>query len=486
VQRRPVPHSRIGPVLRPRSRLVLPVLRPAGCLVPPRTVRDGIAANATPTTPYTAGQQDQTASVRRTRVLHMRADSRRSWAASPAATGQDNGGTGTRSAPRWSGSSNSASGYAEATGRTAQDTQTATRDTAKTATATSGTAGKHAGQERSTTMSQSQPDPDPDDLEQFGQPIYHGDGLQVRGLTEEELARFLAAHAGQPARLVGGGWNHLEPAPTPPSSPAGPLAVAGPTRGSYGDPGASALAVHRRLRAAELADWSRSLAWRLPLVGGAGIITMMVTSPFPGVARLIASLVVGAVVGWRLRFRATAEASAWRKGARGERRTARRLRRLQRRGYVVFHDLAMPGSRANIDHLVIGPTGVFVIDSKQYSGRIQQTPDGRVWHNHYPMDEQFATVRAEARSVEAILGAPVIPLLCVHGASVQWGGLAAQGVAIVPAGQLGGALGADVVLSAEQVAVLAGTAQARLHPARLPAKHAWRAETAPGDAAAVG
>jgi Nuclease-related domain len=28
-----------------------------------------------------------------------------------------------------------------------------------------------------------------------------------------------------------------------------------------------------------------------------------------------------------------------------------------------MHDLAVPGSRANIDHLVIGPGGVFVIGS---------------------------------------------------------------------------------------------------------------------------
>jgi hypothetical protein len=56
------------------------------------------------------------------------------------------------------------------------------------------------------------PDPDPDDdLEQLGQPIYQGDGLQVRGLTEEDVARFLAAHAGQPARLLGSGWANLEP-----------------------------------------------------------------------------------------------------------------------------------------------------------------------------------------------------------------------------------------------------------------------------------
>jgi hypothetical protein len=123
-------------------------------------------------------------------------------------------------------------------------------------------------------------------------------------------------------------------------------------------------------------------------------------------------------------------------------------------------------SHAFIDHLLIGPPGVFVIDPKQYTGRIRQSLDGRAWHNCYPLDERLATVRAEARVVEAVLGAPVIPLLCVHGASAQWGGLHAQGVPIVPAAQLSAALGADAMLSAEQVTMLAGTARARLKPAR--------------------
>jgi Nuclease-related domain len=330
------------------------------------------------------------------------------------------------------------------------------------------------------------PDPDPDDLEQLGQPIYHGDGLKVRGLTEEELARFLAGHTGQPARLVGSGWTNLEPDTVDEhaepgrrltfkrqlSDPTGRTStVSIPTHsaslaGSYGVPGASARAIYRRLRAAELADWRRGLAWRLPLAGGAGIGAAVLTSPLPSAARFVGSIGAAGVAGWRLRFRASTEASAWRTGARGERRTARRLRRLVRRGYVAFHDLAMPGSRGNIDHLLIGPCGVFVIDSKQYTGRVQQTPDGHVWHNYYPLDEQLRTVRAEAQAVEAILGVPVIPVVCVHGASVQWGGLHAQGVAIVPAGQLQTALGADPVLSAEEVTVLAGTVQTRFRLAR--------------------
>ena len=63
---------------------------------------------------------------------------------------------------------------------------------------------------------------------------------------------------------------------------------------------------------------------------------------------------------------ASEQARTWQRGAHGERHTARLLRRLHRDGFVVFHDLAVPGNTsANIDHLVIGPTGVFVIDSKQ-------------------------------------------------------------------------------------------------------------------------
>src|SRR4029450_6068736 len=64
---------------------------------------------------------------------------------------------------------------------------------------------------------------------------------------------------------------------------------------------------------------------------------------------------------------------------------ARPPRRLARDGFVIFHDLAMPGSDVNVDHLVIGPTGVFVIDSKQWTGQVHQTADGLAWHNHYAL-----------------------------------------------------------------------------------------------------
>jgi len=62
------------------------------------------------------------------------------------------------------------------------------------------------------------------------------------------------------------------------------------------------------------------------------------------------------------------EAEAWRVGAAGERTVARRLGRTRR--VIVLSDRAWPGRRANLDHVVVASSGVFVIDTKAYGGRV--------------------------------------------------------------------------------------------------------------------
>jgi hypothetical protein len=62
---------------------------------------------------------------------------------------------------------------------------------------------------------------------------------------------------------------------------------------------------------------------------------------------------------------------AWQRGLDGERRTGEVLAGLETRGWFVLHDVHWPGRpRANIDHIAIGPGGVFVIDSKNWSGEV--------------------------------------------------------------------------------------------------------------------
>ena len=63
-------------------------------------------------------------------------------------------------------------------------------------------------------------------------------------------------------------------------------------------------------------------------------------------------------------------ASLHEQGADGEEVTAKALMALPSE-WVVLHDLRWPGRRfANIDHVVVGPGGVFVIDSKNWSGSV--------------------------------------------------------------------------------------------------------------------
>ena len=60
---------------------------------------------------------------------------------------------------------------------------------------------------------------------------------------------------------------------------------------------------------------------------------------------------------------------AWAQGALGERKLAEALAGVP--DIVVLHDRKVPGTRRNIDHLVIAPGGLFVVDAKRYKGRLQ-------------------------------------------------------------------------------------------------------------------
>jgi hypothetical protein len=60
---------------------------------------------------------------------------------------------------------------------------------------------------------------------------------------------------------------------------------------------------------------------------------------------------------------------AWATGARGEEKLAAALDGIP--GLRVLHDRRVPRSPANIDHIVIAPAGVFVVDAKNIRGKIE-------------------------------------------------------------------------------------------------------------------
>lgn len=87
-----------------------------------------------------------------------------------------------------------------------------------------------------------------------------------------------------------------------------------------------------------------------------------------GVAKLIAAL-CGPSAKER---RQLAEERHWATGADGERLLAESLAR-RCPEVLLLHDRRMPNSRANIDHIAVAASGVYVIDAKRYHGKIKVT-----------------------------------------------------------------------------------------------------------------
>jgi hypothetical protein len=245
--------------------------------------------------------------------------------------------------------------------------------------------------------------------------------------------------------------------------------VAVRVRATVGRPGGSAQARWRQQRAVEWAAWTRTLPWRVAVtlgMGATGAVFASLLAPRLGLA--LGGLAATAA-GWGLRFRTSPDAIAWRRGAAGERRTARLLDPLEQQGWAVLHDLAIPGSRANIDHLAIGPGGVFVIDSKQYRGRLLLDPSGRLWHGRYPLAPTLRAVSFEADQAAQVLpdpGVAVVPIVAVHGAQVPCGKVVMGGVPIVTARHLPSMLRQlPALLGPERVTAVANQARTRFHAA---------------------
>jgi hypothetical protein len=60
----------------------------------------------------------------------------------------------------------------------------------------------------------------------------------------------------------------------------------------------------------------------------------------------------------------------WARGAGGEERVAELLAKYLNDDVIVLHDRRIPGTRSNIDHIAVARSGVWVIDSKRYKGKV--------------------------------------------------------------------------------------------------------------------
>ncbi|MFI7087722.1 nuclease-related domain-containing protein [Streptomyces anulatus] len=204
--------------------------------------------------------------------------------------------------------------------------------------------------------------------------------------------------------------------------------------------GASAEREARRIRAAEIRRQHRTALWALPstvlVAGVAGYGVGLATSWHAGAV----VAVVLAVLALRRVYRNSG--STWAAGAAGERRTRWILAPLSWLGlgrWAVLHDLQIPESRANWDHLAFGPPGATMIDSKEWrvkNASVRTDREGRLWYGRYEQSETLDTVRWEARRATEVLGHPVRPVIAVHHARVPPGGLVLGDVTVIQATEL--------------------------------------------------
>jgi hypothetical protein len=116
---------------------------------------------------------------------------------------------------------------------------------------------------------------------------------------------------------------------------------------------------------------------------------------------------------------------AWERGSIGEQKLGEALAGLA--GLTILHDRRVRGTRGNIDHIVISPAGVFVVDAKRYDGLIRIrdrggffSRDDRLYVGSRDcselatnMDWQVSAVKSALTAADIEVAAvPVVPALC--------------------------------------------------------------------------
>jgi len=118
------------------------------------------------------------------------------------------------------------------------------------------------------------------------------------------------------------------------------------------------------------------------------------------------SVVVGALSVWKIRS-GLINAKNIKQGRDGEKAVGQLLESLRQEGAQVFHDVC--ADNFNVDHIVIGPTGIFVIETKTWSksesGKNRIDFDGSVFKKNNRPIEPSPTIQAAAcaRFIQEIL-----------------------------------------------------------------------------------
>jgi hypothetical protein len=112
--------------------------------------------------------------------------------------------------------------------------------------------------------------------------------------------------------------------------------------------------------------------------------------------------------------------TAWAKGSEGERKLAQHLLEAIGDRAVLLNDRKVPGTRGNIDHIVIAASGIWVIDAKNYKGLVDRRDvggwfrrDERLYVGGRDRTTAVEGLDWQVDAVRAALGTPGVPITTV-------------------------------------------------------------------------
>jgi hypothetical protein len=180
--------------------------------------------------------------------------------------------------------------------------------------------------------------------------------------------------------------------------------------------------------------------------------------------------------------------AAWAAGAEGERRVGAALEALGP-AWRIVHDVHWPGRpKANLDHVAVGPTGIWVVDAKNWTGRVTTT-DGVLRQDGYRRNECTDAAERAAAAVAALLEPQhrmlVRPVICLAGSGADLAAVpSTSSTAVVGLANLSGLLATgEERLSPAEVITIARYLALHLGGPTSPPQLTSAVVPAPGDAA---
>lgn len=187
----------------------------------------------------------------------------------------------------------------------------------------------------------------------------------------------------------------------------------------------------------------------LKVAGIAGVMLLLIwiwSKNMASIASLGLPAVIVLVIGFKLIVTALEKkgkhlkkrAKDANKGALAEEKVEAKLAALPE-GYVNFNDLVFPGF--NIDHVAVGPGGVFVIETKSHGGKVTNNGNQLLLNGTAPEKDFINQTWSQTYHIKNLLkerlgkDIPVHPLLCFTNAFVQVRGTV-KGVSVVNGGYL--------------------------------------------------